>query len=696
MTTVTRCALLRAGLLAGVALGAVGGGAAAQDAPPRDQEATAERIVDRGYLFELERPGPDWRILGEVEARRMLADAVAAAFETEAGLYAAVIVESAPGATAADMARIFVKNTEDSLEESQLDEFRPAGLAGRDAVRYVLTGSVEGQRFRYVNTVVAYRDHVYQLLGWGPASAVPLDGSCFEPLCEAFALRDGDRVRPRALGSDRADAAGVGWRLEGGAFRSAAFGLAVDPGDGWRVSVGDDLAQMNEEAEVGLVRVDPEVYLVLIPERIVDVDRAGYAEFVRERFTAALGVPSAREVEVEVAGEPVTLTLRTIHEGAALDYAHGVFFRGEHAFQVYVWWLTANREAAFPHVAPAFERIRFLAPAEAAALTAELARRGDPQDVVGPDYVLRGGVYRDFGLDFRWRKPTGAFWRVDVGADARLVDPSARLVVHSPDLGVSGYVLADRAPGFDVETLHQATLAEMLPPGHPARSEPARRRDLGDVEAHTSWIEASADGVEVLYLVGTAVQGDRIYQVVLWSMPEIMRAAREDVLAVVDGLEVPPGDLEASARDGRVVRDRRLGFALRAPGADWSLIDDTPPELSSVGRVLQWTDGPHAVTVVALCALSDTQDMAWFESTMEDLMVERLARELELTFGRRVDTDVAGRHGTRRTGRPAEPPGQVDVIVTQRGRTFFGLLVADEDGQGPDVDAVLADLEWLD
>jgi hypothetical protein len=616
---------------------------------------------------------------------------------TETGMFLVVIPESAPAVDVTAMASFLLESL--AAEQKVTELYEHVTYAGQPAVRYVALGAIDGVFFRFANTVVAHRGHLYQVLGVALREMSGGGVATFAPLWNAFRFLPGESVPGRRGSYVAPDTAGVGWRTRGGVFESAAYGLVVDPSlPGWRVSIGTELETLNPEAEVGLFAQAPEMYVVLIPERVVGEERTQFAHNLRRVFAASLGVfAPVRELSVVVGGVPVTLALyETVERGQALDFAHGVFFHGEHAVQVVAWWIGSLRDAVLHQLPPALSQVRLLEDGARQALAAELAAGPDPQNTVGADFALRGGLYRDYAYDLTWQKPSG-FWRILTGQMARTINSDARLYLEEPSQGLAGVLIGERLPGLDGSTYHSMVLTQMVPFGNPALSTPPLRRQVNGVELLSTWFDLDVGEVQLRYLVTTGVVSDRLVQLLLWGLPGNVRASEEAVWQAVGGLVLHRDDLRPVESLPGLFREERLGFELRAPRAGWPLVDLTPAHLAPVASIVQSTPNErHGVLVFAMCATVEGQDEQWFERMAHDTVLARFAEDLGVTSGAPQTATLAGREAQRVTGYMPGGMGRVELYTLRRERTFLALVAYDQDGFGPPLEELVGSLRLLE
>jgi hypothetical protein len=623
-------------------------------------------LVDEDYRFRIEAPDEKWQVLDEDAARKIVPDAVAMLW-CPPGLFCAVIVEHAPGIDLASMARTMLDGM--PLEGAVEEDYRDVRFQDRSAVRFQVAGTIDGQRMRFQCTVFTNGDYLYQLMSWGALEVVDRDGQTFAPLLRSFDLLEGE---PRGRRAVRAtvDARGVGWDLRGGVFRSVPYRLRVEARDPWSLVTGSELEGMNAAAEVGLLCEQPDMYLVLIPERVVGTPAAAFAAQMRLDFAAdkeSLGEP----IPARIAGTELALQPLRSPDAPQFTFVHGAFGRGDVCYQLQAWFLGPVSETALERLASACESIGFLDEAERATLALELVELGDPENEVAADFSLRGGVYRDYGAAFTWRKPAG-LWRATTGQGARAEwGDGARLVLEEPTLSVLGVVSSWESPGVSPRQEHEENLwllAEDLETTAP------REVQVGGTAALDSEAWTAVDGTHYGYRLITAQAAGRSYSFLCYGLRENVAAARAAIDAARDAFVLGVAPALPGVRKGAYV-DEKVGFSLARPGAGWkSDLGLVPGDAAGLGGSCGWSDGKgREVFAIALCALGPIAD----ESGLQEMILDEIVRNTSAREELGTDT-LAGLPCQRRSLR--SPFGLTEVLTLRRDNTLFLFGVTSQSG----------------
>ncbi|MFI5402032.1 MAG: hypothetical protein ACHQ1G_03775 [Planctomycetota bacterium] len=635
-------------------------------------------IVDDDYRFRIAWPGDGWKLLGEADVRNLCPDAVAGAIYAN-NMFGVVIVENAPGTELEPFARLLTENM--PIEEKKVAAFEKATFAGKEAVRYHVSGQIEGMGFSYAGIVFFHQDHAYQVLAW--AAGDRLADVRLKQFHDAFSLTDGEvtgRVRRDAV----KDARGVGFRVTGGVFESVT-GLHVAPVLPWTIAVGVELDLMDTEAEVGIVHQSPEIYVALTPEKAPGEGREAMAARLRESLAADVGaVVTDESVVIPFAGGDLSLRALRRDGPPAFEYLHGVGLQGDEVVQVTAWYAAAKRQEARTLVADALRGVTFLSPDRRAALKAALLAAPDPENAVGEGWSLRGGVYRDFDRDIEWTKPKG-FWRASAGDDARLANEDATLYLTEPDRGLTALLLLEEGEGWSAEEYHATITEQSFGAGAP---KPVPRR-IGDADGLVSEGDRSLDGPPLRFRIATAVHGGVAMQFVVWAPPEVLARESAAADAAIDGVRFRQLD-PSGEQDGRY-HDLRFGHSIEAPKG-WPRKDMTPEGAGTIASFVNWSKDGGMLGVLAIVVMGEGQDEKWFLDFIDQFVRDGMrgfsgARE-------QTESTLAG-FKTRRL-RWARGGESLEIDLLVRERALYAVFAAGTSAQRPTLDAARRSFRLLD
>lgn len=645
--------------------------------PRTDQEITDNELVDHGYLFNLQLGELNWHILSERDVGMIVPEAAGGLSDLTTGQFLVVIVEQAPGLDSSTAASALIEMM--PLESMVIESFEQITFQELPAVRYIVSGYLQGMHFRYGNIVVNRSGYLFQIMCYGMEDTTSSDGSTFQPMWDTFSFLPATEIPGRLSLHQVPDEDGVGWRVRDGNFESGVYGITIEPGDGgWRVAIGIELFLMNPAAEVGLVHQSPEVYVALVPELVTGLDHATFEADLRSTFALQMaGSVASQELDMSVGGIPMTLSIHP-SPGAyqPMDFGYGVFWLGDVNVQVIISWVSGLGESAIPTLTEAFSLIHVLSEAERTALRDELLDPPDSQNNVGSDFTLRDGLYQDYLYGFTWAKPRG-FWRATVGQDARAVNPDARLFLEEPVAGLAAVVIAEPNLGLPSEMYHTLIVSAIVPGGSP--EEPIIRNVAGS-EFRASWLDVDLTGLELRYLVASVVTNELSLQFLVWGLPGNVAASETAMWEALDGFTVVGSALTPTTTTPTEFVDRRLGFAVGIPNW-WTAQDLTPLELQPLATLAMLSPNDSTgLLVLAMCATSEGQDATIFEQLVEGELLRHFTEEMNVTMGIPVEATLAGYPSRMTVGSTQTGLGQVALHIVQRQNTFYALLIFDEFG----------------
>lgn len=631
-------------------------------------------VIDQDYQFKWEAPGPDWKLLNEAEASRVVPDAIAGATRTGAGAkaqYSVIIVERYPGELDS-YAQLLTDGS--ALENKKVESRESLDFQKHKAVRTTMRGSVGDLKFIFQTLVFMSHGHGYQIISWGLDGQV--DAVALQAAANSFTLLDGP-VHGRQKQVPTQDARGPGWQLKGGTFRNAAWGFEIAPPDGARVVVGSELTRMNSSAEVGVVTSQPETYVIVLPERTTGANAQALAKKRMDANAQAAGaVAEEGGFTATVAGQTVAFQ-RYHSQSQPLVYYQGALIVDETLFVLLGWRTKTAREDSGP-IAAVVSALRLLSPEARTTLAGELASLPDVQNVVGANYALRRGTYRDFAHGIAWKMPTGAL-RVQVAAAARAINESALAYVEDVGTGIGALLISESAEGMNGAAYHAAVTAGIFE-GKKGQLPKARPAALTGVSAQTTIGNTTAAGVQIIKQVVSWVDGNTGYQFLSWGPRPLAKQAQARFDSLLQGLTVAPAKAVV-AKNGDYA-DYRLGYSYTAPalaGGPWVRRDLTAKEIAGLGTTVEWKNERYTISIVGLCVMDTRQDEEVFLSKFRPDAHSLLSSAA--TAPDNLD-GVPGKHLTIRNLSTANE----HMIVVRRDGTFFGLFMTSLKGSLDDAD----------
>jgi hypothetical protein len=643
------------------------------------EPSATEEVVDEDYRFRLDWPGKGWKLLSEKEIRKMSPDAVAGAMYQSGKVYGAIIVESATSTDLDGMVKLIQDGR--PVENPDYSPTQKLTFAGNEAARFEMRGQAQGVPVVMDTIIFLHDDYAYQLVGW---TAGDSGSASFDAFFNAFSITEGKVVGRTAPTISTAH--GVGWRVMGGVFESAVAGMRIRPKHGFRLTVGEELAQTNADAEVGWTRQQPhEVFGQVIVEPAPETKpSADYLKGLEANFLTSFGATSADVTKTAtVAGIEVTFKLARATDPVGLSIYHGVLVANGKIAQLVFWSLSAAEEPLWEAVVQAAETIELLSVTDREVLARELRAVRDPQNTITLSTVLRDGVFKDFAGGWSWKAGDG-FWRLRAGAQARAVDPTSTLYMEEPTLGVYGTMSNLATEGADADAFHRHVISVMGFTPTPVAS-----RKIAGADARTSLVEIVDPNTKIsgTYHTTTITRGDRGVVVMFWGNTSHMKP--DALTAAVDRLTLHEPPLRAVDIDGTRHRDNRMGYAVTLPDGSWVHDDETPEPFKELGSIVVWKKGGKQFGVISLNAMSVDQDADWFTDFVEQIFRDQ-ARSFTSVNPTRSDTMLGGLPARELVWQSGA--NRLQLFIASRDRTFYAVMLL---GKNLGID-VKSTFEFLD
>ncbi len=617
-----------------------------------DYDAT-QPIEDEAFRFRLVSPGPGWKLLRKQDMRRMLPDAVAGA-TSAGGIFGGVIVEKLPGMTLDKAVTLVSANVPQAVAEQEGE----ITFAGLPAHRAVFTAEIEGSSFRYLRILFLRDDYLYQVLTWGITSKAPL--SALEPFPAAFSLTEGEirgevDDRPPVRVAD-----GATWQIRDGKFQSVVSGLALEPSGTWRYLVGQELVQVNAEAELALTDSANSAYFAVISERYESGDPAGMVATIRSGLATNMGTPEEEKTR-SVGGKAVPF-LR-YHTDTSLEFLVGVMTGDGAVTQVLTWYPAATRETSVPAFEALLTGMTVLSAAERDALREQLLARKGVVKQAAPTSAFLGEQFRDFQHEVTWTQPRGLY-DVHLGEAARANSPNAVLSLQAPLEAVYAHLEVLENDGARVGFFHDSIAGSF-----------EDRRDEQDivdgVNVTRSFGHQSQGGVDFRYGTVSAAHGGHTVIMTAWG-PATSPTVADSIDRVVRGVGFPARLPETTVKSGRFI-DHHYGIGVEEP-AGWARSDATPKEIGQ-GRFTQWKKGRGELGLLTVVSQGFSDEPEWMASFAEQTMRDLMANRIQLG----KPESSAGTLDGYPSRRLVYPEAQLEITVRDSSLTMLIMANVDTD-----------------
>jgi hypothetical protein len=476
-----------------------------------------------------------------------------------------------------------------------------------------LEGNIDGARIRYDSVVVIHRGFLYQITEWGKATGARLAADKLGAFQAAFSFLEGT-PRARRGASAPEDISGIGWELENGVYRNAAFGFEAAARMPWRLVVGVELKHLGRSAQIGFACADPSIHAILVAERAVGSEVDALAEASRNAFSSLeLG---ADTLTARILGKQVTLRQAHAPSAPELEYMCGLVQTSDMVVKVLAWYPSSQAARARQLVPTGLATTRFLSASEKSELVKRMSAMPDEQNHVGATYCLRHGVFQDFAAGVHWTKPAG-FWHIKTGDDARVLAPHSELCMQEESLGLTAFLSVTEVNEPELAVSFDAASRAMFGAEFVESHEP-RPLEVGEVPGLTTSGTVSKK-LTLTFDLTMAATNARVIQLIVSGTPEEMKRSAELVEAVRRGLHVLPSPVKPVVATSDVVRDDRLGYELRAPGEGWHRKHLSLGLGDVHGSGTGWWKGKEEIDVWAVCPDTEGKDPAQLVRLMSEM-----------------------------------------------------------------------------
>jgi hypothetical protein len=549
--------------------------------PVRTTEGDLYR--DTECAIEFRRPSTDWEFISSPQAIaefHLGNGGLVGLLNYKLQSYGAVLVRPTDeGLSLSDSVDLFLDTS--PLQDRKNFARREMSVDGRPAVEVKFTAApMPAINASYFLCLIENGGLNYVILGWtiGPQIPEALEADLHKLLSSVHFLPS----RPKLPDSSLATPPGQGadWVVQANRYENASYRFRLTIGSGWAF---DDIAAIVTDSPglcASLSFPAANLQQLYGVETIGDLDHKGYARFGDKKASEGLPLPKNADLSehLEIAGLPATEEIfRNVPvRGVKYDVARTSFFNDRTAFRVLTLWPASRRAAADEQLRASYRFLSFLTGDEAVELQEKLTRdveATDPDNVVGPTYCLRRGVFTDFENQFQFKKPDGV-WTIRVGDEAKKQMAHAILMLTSPADGISVAVapesLSKDAPEVSNQEFHERMLRMRAPGSSEPRTTSTRLNDL-DVRI-SEWKFPIGDDFELAFALVTTVRDRRQIAISFFGFSPTAPRIAQLIPTVVGGLSLPKEFSAANGADvhDNVLEESRLGYRLSAP-AGWTI-----------------------------------------------------------------------------------------------------------------------------
>jgi hypothetical protein len=577
------------------------------------------------FGFSLTTPDSTWRILDEEQVKEIQPLAVAGLVNSD-GIYNVVVIESLPSQSLKDLAHHWADNS--GLQNAELNLFEEQRFGGEPAIRWMVSGKSSEKDWTQHFVIFVREKSLYRLVSWAPTEKLNLDGSSFQPFLDAFELSAIDHESAAAT-APAPEANNVGWLITKGAWKSAAYGIEIQPTDDWRLVYGAELREWNSLAAIGMIDADSSSRLTLQFERIDKKHRGIWNKLTFERFASELA--ERREaILANFAGHEIELRVYDPAPGGdgsapGMRTLIGCETRTDLCVQFRIDYPIARESVALENLSQAFASMRLMEHEETRSIDARVKSAFSEPNQVGDGYSLRSGVYRDFRLGLAWKRPTTE-WEIETGQAAIERLPDAVLAFHNPYWSLRGAVVPTPKQSVQSEGWHRQVLGQTFASMRTEITESGHSVQLGDLTGRCSGVLPTLESSPIEYRVLTATNDSWAFKILLWGPPSSFKLAQDEVAALLKSFTISASPNSAVVTSTGAMYDDRLGFQLLSPGDDWDLNHEGEERFWPAGALAEWSRGEEdCFGVIAISGLSEGEDPTFLASLVRSALPDSYA-----------------------------------------------------------------------
>jgi hypothetical protein len=380
---------------------------------------------------------------------------------------------------------------------------------------------------------------------------------------------------------------GVGYRVQGNVFESAASGLRIEAPPGFSFVTREEAAVGVNGPEVTVVGGERgwfRLYSESVPAPSEELGIKRYLAIASgARELADSKVDPKERWQLAVLGRSLPVLTSRAPEAVTRDT---YLWAGGRAYRFSIETETDRPETRAMAEA-VLEKISWLSPQRRSELRAELLPQEVTQSQVGSDFVIRGRKYQSFRYGLSWTAPEGLWRFAPEEATRQLLSNTALFAANDQEGGVTVCLSVEPSPkgARAIVTQWLARLTKGAAPSPLVRkiSKHGQEIVLGTT-AVTPW-----PGVTVITSAASWTQGQSTFLLSVDYPPGTLEEDSAALEAVLNGFEVHTVT-SAEEHMGGAYIDHRLGYSFSEPPG-WKFERLGPIQGPGSAERLKWSHG---------------------------------------------------------------------------------------------------------
>jgi hypothetical protein len=362
-------------------------------------QAKGEVLEDYAYQVRLSLPNDRWQFLDQKKSKQISSLGIIGATQPQTQLLGMILVEKVGNLPLEEYAQAVFDVS--PLKDIQIEEVTEIDFQKNKAIQMIFTAENQQKRFKYVNIITIRQGFAYQALVAGPSAWTKLED--LFAFINSIQFLDG-KIEEPIFQRLQADQKTQTWQISNQRFESI-FGFSVQAPDQWRLLVGKELAQINGEAELGLMFQDPQIHVLISKNPCPIQNDLLCSDYFRKEIQKSLSLGAEKEsFELQIQKEKMKIS--------RFEHTHYQYYYGNQVIkgvstQFLAWGILGQAEVVTERLKQLPDFVNPLTSAELSALRAKLYEQKRQFDFINAESSLIAGEYRHYQHQLKFQVPTG-------------------------------------------------------------------------------------------------------------------------------------------------------------------------------------------------------------------------------------------------------------------------------------------------
>jgi hypothetical protein len=417
-----------------------------------------EVLEDYAYQVRLSLPNDRWQFLDQKKSKQISSLGIIGATQPQTQMLGMILVEKVGNMPLEEYAQAIFDVS--PLKDIQIEEVTEIDFQKNKAIQMIFTAENQQKRFKYINIITIRQGFAYQCVVAGPSAWTKMDDLI--SFINAIQLLDGKIEEPvfqRLLADQKTQT----WQISNQTFESI-FGFSVKAPPQWRLLVGKELAQINGEAEVGLMFQDPQIHVLISKNPCPVQNDVLCGEYFQKEIQKNLSLGAQKEsFELQIQKEKMKIS--------RFEHTHYQYYYGNQvikgmATQFLAWGILGQTEIVTEYLKLLPDFVQPLTTVELSALKAKLVDQKRQYDFIDSEASLIEGEYRHYQHQLKFQVPIG-IWQSEKlqGEQAKgwEVGKNQSSIFHlkAVEFDFDAYLISEQIHCVSQDAYHQKAWAQL-------------------------------------------------------------------------------------------------------------------------------------------------------------------------------------------------------------------------------------------